>query len=340
MDKLINVKVDKRTELMGIMLLLSDYSKKFGKLIEECNNKEYREKIFSHFLQFKNEKAIKLLNKMINTLCFNYDAPIYLILQLDNNYGYEKLPDYPFKERLCSSQLVLEFLDEVPKFVKKTNYEKFFEDNQSFYGKGINQINNLIKDYDIVGFLKGLYKIDFKDNEFVINLMHFATRGNYGINVNNEFICNSCLRKSDNGEINFIDSLPNTLTLFVHEFSHSVINPLTDKYWNLKDDIFKDIFDKMQDMAYNNNKTIFNEHVIRAIEYIYLINNNIEGTDEYLKKFKKYHEEKGFNYIKPCIDSINNYLKNIDKYDNFEEYFPNILRDIKKYIQQPHNIKN
>ena len=60
----IKIGVDKRTELLGILLLISDYNKNYGFLIEECGNKEYRDKIFSLFSQYKNEKAVQLLNQI------------------------------------------------------------------------------------------------------------------------------------------------------------------------------------------------------------------------------------------------------------------------------------
>ena len=86
---MIQVKVDKRTELLGIMLLISDYSKKNSKLIEECGNKDYRDSILKNFSKFKEDITIKLLNYIINNYCFNYDAPIYLISQLNEDYSYE-----------------------------------------------------------------------------------------------------------------------------------------------------------------------------------------------------------------------------------------------------------
>lgn len=54
----ISITVDKRTELLGILLLISDYNKTHDFLIEECGNKEYREKIFNNFSQFKKELSV------------------------------------------------------------------------------------------------------------------------------------------------------------------------------------------------------------------------------------------------------------------------------------------
>lgn len=330
MENLIEVKVDKRTELMGALLLNSDYVKKEKYLVEECNNIEYRNEIIKHFSKFKDQKIFKILNKIFKKYYFNYDAPIYLILQLNEDFTYENLPDYPFRDRLGADQLILDFLNEIPSFVKQSKFLKFFEDNSDFYKTGIIQIQNLIKDYNIVNFLTEFYKIDLSNVKFIINLMHFATKVNYGTQNNNEFVCNCCLRESKNGKINFIDSVDNTLTLYVHEFSHSIINPLTDIYNDIKLEFFNEIKEKMQKQNYWHLETIINEHIIRAIEIIYMklepkIPNNLECAQNYLNSNK----EIGFKYIDTCVASLEKYLKNKDKYKNFEEFFPQILKDIK-----------
>ena len=123
----INVCVDKRTELMGVLLLISDYGKHNPSLVEVRHNEEYRKKLFKHFAAFKNEKAVKLLNEICNKLSFNVDAPIALIWQLDENYKFDKLLPYPFEKRLNSSNLVIEFLKVVPHFVEVSGFEKFYK---------------------------------------------------------------------------------------------------------------------------------------------------------------------------------------------------------------------
>ena len=113
MEKVIEVKVDKRTELLGIMLLISNYGESCSELIDEMGNKEYRDEIIEKFSTYRNEKAIKLLNQIIDNLSFNYDAPSYLFMQLNEDFTLGELEEYPFKTRLCSAPIVIEFLNEV-----------------------------------------------------------------------------------------------------------------------------------------------------------------------------------------------------------------------------------
>lgn len=340
MKNLLEVTTDKRTELIGVILLLSDYSKKHSHLISECNNKAYRDKIFNYFDKFKEDKTIKLFNEIINTLNFCYDAPMSLICQLNEKYEYNELDDYPFRERLNSSKLITDFLDSIPEFVEKTRFDDFYNKNKGTYLCSIKKVSKLIQDYDVIGFLRKLYKIDFNDVNFFVNLMHFATYGNYATWHKNNIYCHICLHENEKRKMDFIgEDVFGFLSLIVHEFSHSVINPLTDKYFNLQDNIFNDIMEQMESQAYDNNKVILDEHIIRAIQYIYL-ESVIKNDDSLYDRIVQYEKDRGFKYIEVCINSIKNYLNNINKFKNFEEYFPNILKDIEKYNEQLNHIKN
>ena len=115
-------------------------------------------------------------------------------------------------------------------------------------------------------------------------------------------------------KINFIDEKHNTLTLYVHEFSHSIVNEITDKYNNLPNDFFDDIKYVMTKMHYNLNNTIIDEHVIRAIEIIYLkYAVNSKESLKYADKLIKEYKEIGFIYIEACIKSLENYYKELKK---------------------------
>ena len=76
----IKVVVDKRTELMGIMLSLSNYLEKHPYMLNEEANKDYNDRLQKHFVNFKDHKIIKTINYMIENLNFNFDAPYNIIL--------------------------------------------------------------------------------------------------------------------------------------------------------------------------------------------------------------------------------------------------------------------
>jgi len=324
-----NVTVDKRTELLGILLLISDYNKIFPHLIEELDNKEYRENIFNRFLQFKDDKTVKLFNKLINELNLCYDAPVSLFLQLNEDFTYNELEEYPFYNRLQQSNLVLEFLNELPEFARKINFEQFYNDNLAFYQEIIAKTRKDSNADQIMQFMQDFYKMDFNKNSFKVNLLPYTTNGNFGTTIKNEIGCNLGL-KNYSKPFTFIKE-NDYGSMLLHEFSHSVINPLTDKNCTFEGEQFADIWEQMKNMAYASVDCIVNEHIIRAIQIFHLKNiikteDSITSADARLKRDLK----NGFKYMETCVNSIEYYYNNIDKYSNFEEYYPEILLNIEK----------
>lgn len=328
----IKVCVDKRTELMGVLLLISDYGKQNPRLVEVCHNEEYREKVFKHFATFKNEKAVKLLNEICNKFNFNYDAPIALIWQLDENYKFDTLLPYPFEERLKSSNLVIEFLNELPHFVKASKFEEFYNSNQKYYSKIIKETEKFVHPNVLEKFFNEFYKIDIPTN-FVINLMPYSTHGNYGVGPKGTEVCNLSAKDVD-GKLSFVwDEVGD---LFAHEFSHPIVNPLVDKYAKLPKNYFKRIYPQMIKESYGTNDlNILHELVIRSIEYVwikyYYKGKFLGKTPAELANYVIDGEkEDGFIYLDILTKLVEEYYLNRDKYANFEEFMPTLIKEFKK----------
>lgn len=328
----IKVCVDKRTELMGVLLLISDYGKYDPELVEVCHNDEYREKVFKHFAAFKNEKAVKLLNEICNKLNFNYDAPIALILQLNENFEFDELLPYPFENRLESSDLVIEFLNELPHFAEVSKFEDFYNSNQKYYNKILKETERFVHTEVLEKFFSEFYKMDLS-TKFVINLMPHSTHGNYGVGPKNEIWCNLGAKEVD-GKLSFVwDDIGD---LFAHEFSHPIVNPLVDKYMKFPKNYFKRIYPQMIKESYGeHDPTIMYELVIRSIGYIY-VKYYYKGTfkektpDQLANSDIESQKEEGFIYLDILTKLVEEYYLNRDKYTNFETFMPTLIKQFKK----------
>ena len=327
----INIVVDKRTELLGCLLLISDYEKCFPNLIAECNNEEYRNAVFKHFNRLKNEKAVLLLNKIINELNFSYDAPIRLFLQLNNDFTYQNLPNYPFKERLHSSNLVIEFLNELPNFVLISKFENFYKSNLKLYDCVIVETKKAIDIDSIIEFLTNFYKFDLSNKKYVINLLPFSSNGNFASNYNDEIWCNLGCKNYGLKKMTFAIE-GGDVSLIPHEFSHSLINPLVFKYIpSLPKHYFSKIEKQMLAVGYSDNITIMDETIIRAIEYIYIkYYYKGKNTEKLLNFFLNYYKKVGFIYLDIMINLVEKYYKEMDSYKDFAEYFPTLIKNFKK----------
>ena len=116
--KEIDVRIDRRTELMSVLLYISNYRKEYPNLILFNKDIKYVKDVFDHFSKFQNHKAVKLLNQIVETLNFSYDAPFQLAWELKEDFSVGKLKSYPFKNRLNCSPIVEEFMKEIKTFAE------------------------------------------------------------------------------------------------------------------------------------------------------------------------------------------------------------------------------
>ena len=322
----LEIRVDRRTELLGIIEIISNYKKKYPNLLEVHGNKEYIEGIEKTFNKYRDYKVIQLFNKIILNNNFSYDAPICIFLELDDNFTFNKLNDYPFKDRLNCDTDILEMLKLLPSFAKEINFDKFYINNKKRYEKYINYVKKELDDKKFIEFLLNYYNIN-KENIFVVNLIPFQSKFNYGTKHENIIYASISGNYNSKNEEELFSLYPNIYLLY-HEFSHSFINPLTYKYNIIKEDnpIFNGIKDKMKSIKYVDNCTILNEHIIRALTARAIL--LIEKDEDWYKRRIEKEKSLGFIYIENIIESLIYYENNRDKYKNIDEYYPIIIENM------------
>ena len=334
----IEIRVDKRTELLGIIQIISDYRKQYPELLEKHGNLDYIEEIESKFSKYKDHKVIKLFNEIVSNNNFGYDAPVSLFLQLNDDFTLDKLDDYPFITRLNSDPRVLELLSLSPDFAREIDFESFYASNEERYKKFLNNIKSQFDGKDIVSFMLDYYGVQ-TDKKFVVNLIPFQSNANYGTRNGNEIYSNMCGIPDTLSEDGLYPSIRQNgnvgyVSLLYHEFSHSFINPLTDKHSIINDDdqIFSEIFEVMHQQAYGSNRSIINEHLVRATTIRYRFHDdtrmNKADTNERYNIRTQYERESGFIYIDNILESLVFYENNRDKFETIGEFYPVIIENM------------
>ena len=118
-------------------------------------------------------------------------------------------------------------------------------------------------------------------------------------------------------------------TLILHEFAHSFINAITDRYEN----IVNSIDDKLFSLAFQNNPygeskvTVINESIIRAIECRYLKDNFPSSYNE----IKNDYINDGFILISKLEEVFEKNSNNRKKYKNIKKFYVEIINEIKQY---------
>ena len=87
----IKVVVDKRTELMDVLLYISNYRKEYPNLMLFNRDINYVNDVYNKFSKFSDTQTVKLLNEIIEKYNFCYDAPYSLAMQLNDDFKMGQL---------------------------------------------------------------------------------------------------------------------------------------------------------------------------------------------------------------------------------------------------------
>lgn len=199
--KKIKIGIDKKTELMSVLLYISNYRKEFPNLILYNKEIPYVRDVFEHFSQFSKHRAVVLLNEIIEKLNFSYDAPYILISQLNDDFSVGELKDYPFRSRLKESHLVLDFLSEIKGFVQESGFEEFFKKHGDSYKRWLDEFKSKI-DLPYLDKFEEFYRIKTNRN-YTINLLPMTGYGGayYDFRANDNYVVH--IRNNHKDEIRF-----------------------------------------------------------------------------------------------------------------------------------------
>lgn len=333
---LIHICVDFRTELLGIIQILSNNP--LTETDDNFSNQKYISEIEKRFGKYRNHPVIKMDTYYREKYGFDYDAPITMFLQLDEHFKTDKLNDYILYKRLDGDESIYQYIGLLEDFANEIGFEKYYNEKQQQYESYINQLVTPLENYDVTEYLKNYYNIAIADKVFTINILPFQKGNAYGSTIDNHIyssLSSATVRNCrEDSDITFV--IPGKefriASLILHEFSHSIINPLTDKL-NLiseEDDLFDEIKDIMKKQAYSINSAIMNEHIIRGVQARYQYKYDRAGVEQYITNLEK----NGFIFIRTVIESLEYYENNRNIYLNFESFYPIIVENMRAKKKQ------
>lgn len=303
-----NVVILQDTELIGVVSTLAG-----SKFLKIRNNRKYVDDIFAYFEDYKNHTAVKYYQMLEEKYSFNYDKPICLVLdEKDEHKCSDTLCGYVGQEAIFEYS---KFYDELLSFKKVSNFENFYNSHLNDYSFAIENFNKKTPVDRCIQFLKQTTNETLKKN-YIINLMFAITSSNYGWQTSKNCYCNIRPYKTT-----VIKNFPSfsvdkiyVETLIVHEFGHSIINPITDKHKDIIQKLDNDKFNScFKHNVYGQDKlTVINENIIRAIECLYV---EKFYTKNDFQNFLLSYENEGFIVIGDLISVIkNNSTKRISDY--------------------------
>ena len=333
-EKNIVATVDYRTELLGIIMWISDYHNMIPECFNIYENKFYVDNILEKFSEFKNDEVIKDFMELVEKHKFYYDAPYALFLQLDEHFKCNKLDDYVLKERLEEDTSIYEFIDKLEEFAKKINFEEYYNNNINMYKKWTNYILECFKKGNVLAFYNNYF--GKTNNEFYLNLIPFASDGSFSASINNKiYDMNPVTRDMKKESLFERDKYENVIGAPIHEFLHGYVNPITEKYdlLDFNTHLFDNLKEEMAKQGYPTDVEIINEHLVRAIQIRYILN---EYNDtKWAEHVTSIEENSGFIYIRDILEKLEEFEQNRKIYKTFEDYYPLIIT----YLQNKINSK-
>lgn len=321
-------------ELVNIAVALTDIGKKDNNMIPK---NEYYKKVVAHFDAYKNHPLIQKLNTHITEVfgseTYNYYYNIRMNANMYSFEGDKIVNKSPFSRMgFGSENLVSKIIPELESFAEATNYDKFYDENKSYYQSLIDdyyrlvpidkmwkwvekkfpQRHNSYKIYfsPLVGGAHSTQK--FKDNGFAETAMF----------VDAPILSDKYSDKEKEAIL--------TRVVFT-EIDHNYVNPTTDKFKEINTLLNPLNCWNEQKQGYNSSYTTFNEYMTWAVFTLYLY-------DNFDKKVFEDRNEKEANFMVngrgfPKFKEFNNfvldwYKKNPDT--SLEKLYPQVIEWIKK----------
>ena len=315
----VRVQVDPRIELMGAIQLLTDYPL--------VTNYEfpYREDVRAYFSAFSDHRAVRLFEEMDGE-GFAFDAVPKAMLALTRSAELEPRISYP--ERAVSAaggtDSLRQFVDALRDFAEASDFQALYRAHQGTYRSLVDSARRSIGNAMTV--LRDYTGSPLTGATIIIGpLLHdggFAAR--YETETGEEAYA-LIGPTGVAGELPTFGSPKRIAGLTWHEFSHTVVNPLTEKHQSEIDryaSLLAPIGEPMREAGYTQWKTVVNEHIIRAIE-VRLAHRQFgeEAGEQELVEQK----ERGFRYIDPLVEALATYEEDRPRYPTLSDVYPRLI---------------
>ena len=324
----LDVSVDPRVELLSVVQLLGGYV--MGASLINTDATAYRRDLDVYFAAHRGHPAVKMFAEMYPK-GFAFDAPPEALLYFSNPPELTQRQPVPdeIKRRAGGERRLNEFVSALRDFARATRFMSFYNAHRREYLRMVEGMRANAKSIDLVGVLENYYGM--RQHSYHVMLMPLAVELGYGVNVRRDdgaldvyqMIGRSSVK---NGSPVFGEGGGFTLQHLVwHEFSHSFVNPLTEKY---RAEVMKyaslyaPISKEMKGQAYPDWEHAVNEHIIRALTSRLAARAvGAEAGDRELQAEKK----QGFIYVEALAERLKEYEGQRGKYPTFADFYPRLI---------------
>ena len=335
-------KVDKRVELLSIVFRLAGSHEYSQNLFPK-----YVESIEDHFGEFKNHDLIRYVKDELLEDGIGFSSVMSMAVNITEPPNIKPiLTSFPDKslEEPWGKENSMKFLKLLNEFYTDADCETFFNKNKELYKTASNRFKKVYQKLDLEWY-QNFYGVKPKGEFRIINGL-----GNGGANYGPKIFF------QNGNEVIYaimgtwsVDSLSiptyeieEYFPTLLHEFNHSFVNHLVEKYRSDLQESGEIIFDKVKDemnkQAYGNWKTMYDEALVRAAVIKYIKDHNYDKKT--IENELNEQLSSSFLWTDELVKELERYDNNRDKYLSLESFMPEIVKFFNLTASKIETLKN
>lgn len=323
-------RVDKRVELLSIVFRLAgkpEYNSDLFTL--------YTDRIDNYFAPYKDHELIKFTRSVMNEEGLAYDAVMSMALNLDEKLNLLTDTKENALDSRWSRKNAENFIRLLKKFHEETGFDTFYRDNSDLYQETSKRFSPVYEQLDLKWF-DSFYGKGSRDRFIIINALGNGGN-NYGLSLTRKDGSRSVYAVmgtwlTDNAGMP--DFRPEAyFPILIHEFNHSFVNAMNEKYYTSLEKNAKRIFEIKQEtmtkQAYGDWRIMLNEALVRAAVLKYMKDHNF-GNDVLSREVSN-EESRGFIWVIDLVKELDRYDKQRDIYPSLEDYMPRLVEAYQRF---------
>ena len=319
-------KVDERVELLSIAFRLADCEEYSARRFPA-----YVNNIEAHFAAYKKHDLINYIKNNLRKNGIGFDAVMRMAISISEQHPFQ--PIIPFSkaipEERWGKRRAHKFLKLLNEFYVDADCETFFKNNRSLYNEAALNFRAVYDQIDI-SWYQAFYGQQPKGEFRILNGLGNGN-GNYGpsITINGKEIIYAIMGTWSVDSFGMPQYAKEAyLPILVHEFNHSFVNPIVEKFHSdlakSGTAIYAAQMDKMEAQAYGSWQTMYAEAIVRASVIKYLKDHHYPF--EFIQSEINDQVGKGFIWTGDLVEALERYDNNRAQFPTLESFMPEIVR--------------
>jgi hypothetical protein len=318
--------VDPRVELMSIVFRLAGSDE-----YTQCGVPAYAAAIDRHFAPFRDHEAIRLARELRESDGVSFDAVMNMAVHvtdvesLAERVPFDRAPSLDVRWHGAKAR---RFLEAARKFVADSDFAGFKKSQQQLYDLTDSRLRAFVtKNADLPWFDRFFGARAHAAFHVIPGLANGGS--SYGVHVAlsngvEEIYAIPGIGRVDSDGLPYFD--PRWTSTLVHEFAHSYVGPLIDKFAApLKksgDHLFEAVNADMRRQAYANGKTVLNESLVRAATARYAFEH--QGPEAAAAAVNE-ERSRAFLWTGELLALLGKYAQDRERYPTLESFMPQVV---------------